>query len=114
MSLKQRIADDMKAAMRAGDTQRRDTIRLLQASIKQREVDERIVCDDATIIVVLEKMLKQRKDSISQYAAAKRDDLAQKERDEVAILSAYMPQDLSDSEIDVLIVEADTAVVRRS
>lgn len=106
MSLKQRITDDLKTAMRAGDIQRRDTIRLLQAAIKQREVDERIVLDDAVIIVVIEKMLKQRRDSITQYEFAKRDDLAQKERDEVAILSAYMPQALCDSEIDALIAEA--------
>ena len=103
MSLKQKITDDMKAAMRSGDVKLRDTIRLLQAAIKQREVDERIVLDDAAIIVVIEKMLKQRKDSITQYEAAKRNDLAQKEQDEVAILSVYMPQALNDSEINALI-----------
>ncbi len=106
MSLKQKITDDMKAAMRSGDANLRDTIRLLQAAIKQREVDERIVLDDAAIIVVIEKMLKQRKDSITQYEAAKRNDLAQKEQDEVAILSAYMPPALTDSEINALIDEA--------
>ncbi len=106
MSLKQKITDDMKAAMRSGDVKLRDTIRLLQAAIKQREVDERIVLDDAAIIVVIEKMLKQRKDSITQYEAAKRNDLAQKEQDEVAILSVYMPQALNDSEINALIDEA--------
>jgi uncharacterized protein YqeY len=106
MSLKQRIADEMKAAMRSGDTKRRDTIRLLQAAIKQREVDERIVLDDAAIIAVIEKMLKQRKDSIAQYEAAQRIDLADIEKSEVSILNAYMPQALSDSEIDTLIAEA--------
>ena len=106
MSLKQKITDDMKAAMRSGDVKLRATIRLLQAAIKQREVDERIVLDDAAIIVVIEKMLKQRKDSITQYEAAKRNDLAQKEQDEVAILSVYMPQALNDSEINALIDEA--------
>ncbi len=106
MSLKQRITDDMKAAMRSGDTQQRDTIRLLQAAIKQREVDERIVLDDAAVIAVIEKMLKQRRDSIAQYEAAQRMDLAEKEKAEVSVLSAYMPQALSDSEIAILIAEA--------
>lgn len=84
----------------------RDTIRLLQAAIKQREVDERIILDDAAVITVIEKMLKQRKDSIAQYESAKRSDLAEIEKDEVVILSAYMPQPFSESEIDNLIVEA--------
>ncbi|MER0217160.1 MAG: GatB/YqeY domain-containing protein [Nitrosomonas sp.] len=106
MSLKQKITEDMKAAMRTGDTKQRDTIRLLQAAIKQREVDERIVLDDAAVIAVIEKMLKQRKDSITQYEAAQRLDLANIEKEEVAILSAYMPQALNDSEIDALITEA--------
>ncbi|PXW86843.1 hypothetical protein C8R34_1126 [Nitrosomonas sp. Nm84] len=109
MSLKQKITDDMKAAMRSGDTKQRDTIRLLQAAIKQREVDERIVLDDAAVIAVIEKMLKQRRDSIAQYEAALRNDLADKEKDEVAILSAYMPQALNDAEIDTLIAEAISA-----
>ena len=106
MGLKERIADDLKSAMRTGNTKQRDTIRLLQAAIKQREVDERIVLDDATVIAVIEKMLKQRKDSIAQYEAAKRSDLAEIEKDEVAFLSAYMPQPYSESEIDDLIVAA--------
>ena len=106
MSLKQRITDDMKAAMRSGDVKQRDTIRLLQAAIKQREVDERIVLDDTAVIAVIEKMLKQRKDSIAQYEAAQRMDLAEREKDEVLILNAYMPQALSDAEIGVLISEA--------
>ena len=105
MSLKQRITEDMKAAMRSGDTKQRDTIRLLQAAIKQREVDERIVLDDAAVIAVIEKMLKQRKDSIAQYEAAQRLDLANIEKDEVSVLSAYMPQARDDSEIDALITE---------
>src|SRR5690349_25040196 len=96
----------MKDAMRKGEAKRRDAIRLLQAAIKQREVDERIVLDDAAVIAVIEKMLKQRRDSIAQYEAALRNDLADKEKDEVAILSTYMPQSLSDSEIAVLIVDA--------
>lgn len=106
MSLKQRITEDMKTAMRTGNTKQRDTIRLLQAAIKQREVDERITLDDAAVIAVIEKMLKQRKDSIAQYEAAQRLDLAGIEKDEVAVLSAYMPQALTDSEIDAVIAEA--------
>lgn len=106
MSLKQRITEDMKTAMRTGNTKQRDTIRLLQAAIKQREVDERITLDDAAVIAVIEKMLKQRKDSIAQYEAAQRLDLADIEKDEVAVLSAYMPQALTDSEIDAAIAEA--------
>lgn len=106
MSLKQRITEDMKTAMRTGNTKQRDTIRLLQAAIKQREVDERITLDDAAVIAVIEKMLKQRKDSITQYEAAQRLDLAGIEKDEVAVLSAYMPQALTDAEIDAAIAEA--------
>lgn len=106
MSLKQKITDDMKAAMRSGDTKQRDTIRLLQAAIKQREVDERIELDDAAVIAVIEKMFKQRRDSIAQYEAAQRQDLANVEKDEISVLSAYMPQVLSESEIEVLIAEA--------
>ncbi len=106
MSLKQKITDDMKTAMRAGDTKQRDTIRLLQAAIKQKEVDERIEIDDAAIIAIIEKMLKQRKDSITHYEAAKRDDLATAEQDEINILSVYMPQALSDDEVERLVAEA--------
>ena len=87
----------MKAAMRAGDTRRRDAIRLLQAAIKQREVDERIQLDDAAVIGVIEKMLKQRRDSIVQFEAAQRQDLADAEKYEVSVLQAYMPQALSDA-----------------
>lgn len=103
MSLKERIADDLKSAMRTGNAKQRDTIRLLQAAIKQREVDERIVLDDAAVVAVIEKMLKQRKDSIAQYEAAERPDLAEIEKDEIAFLSVYMPQPYSESEIDDLI-----------
>ena len=99
MSLKDRINDDMKAAMRARETERLGTIRLLLAAIKQREVDERIVLDDAAITAVIDKMIKQRKDSISQFEAAGRTDLVEKESAELTILSAYMPEQLSDAEI---------------
>ncbi len=114
MSLKQKITEDMKSAMRSGNVKQRDTIRLLQAAIKQREVDERIVLDDASVVAVIEKMLKQRKDSVTQYEAARRDDLAGSEREEIAILSVYMPQALSDSEIDTLIAEAIAETGSRS
>ncbi len=106
MNLKQKIAEDMKAAMRAGDTQRRDTIRLLQAAIKQREVDTRTEISDQEVISVIEKMLKQRRDSISQYEAANRVDLADIEKNESQILNAYMPQALSDAEVKSFVDEA--------
>ena len=99
MSLKDRINDDMKAAMRARETERLGTIRLLLAAVKQREVDERVTLDDAAIIAVIDKMIKQRKDSISQFEAAGRTDLVEKESAELTILSAYMPEQLSDAEI---------------
>lgn len=105
MSLKQKITDDMKAAMRAGEIKKRDTIRLLQAAIKQKEVDERIEIDDAVIIAIIEKMIKQRKDSIAHYEAAERHDLANAEQDEIDILSAYMPAVLSEDEVDALVTE---------
>ncbi len=103
MRLKQEITEHMKAAMRSGDTKRRDTIRLLQAAIKQREIDERIEMDDAAVVAVIEKMLKQRRDSITQYEAAKREDLANIEKYEISVLRAYMPQAFSDSEIEHLV-----------
>ncbi|GJL76607.1 MAG TPA: glutamyl-tRNA amidotransferase [Nitrosomonas sp.] len=113
MNLKQKITDDMKAAMRAGNTKQRDTIRLLQAAIKQKEVDERIELDDAAIVAVIDKMLKQRKDSIEQYEAAQRHDLAAVEKDEISILSTYMPKGFSDEEVDVLINEAISAAAAK-
>lgn len=105
MDLKQKIADDMKAAMRSGDSKRRDAIRLLQAAIKQREVDERITLDNGAITSVIEKMLKQRKDSIAQYEMAKRQDLAEAEKFEIEVLQAYMPQPLSEEEVIRIINE---------
>jgi uncharacterized protein len=106
MSLKVRISDDMKSAMKAKDTERLAAIRLLMAAIKQKEVDERIELDDAAIVVVIDKMLKQRRDSISQYEAAQRQDLADKEKAEMVVLMAYMPQQLSEAEIDELVAKA--------
>jgi len=109
MNLKQQITEDMKTAMRAGDSKRRDAIRLLLAAIKQREVDERIELDDAAVVAVIEKMLKQRRDSISQYEAAQRQDLADAEKYEVGVLQAYMPQALSEAEVESAVAEAIAA-----
>ncbi|WP_107692281.1 GatB/YqeY domain-containing protein [Nitrosospira sp. Nsp2] len=106
MNLTQQISEDMKTAMRAADTKRRDAIRLLQAAIKQREVDERIQLDDAAVVGVIEKMLKQRRDSIVQFEAAHRHDLADAEKYEVSVLQAYMPQAMSDAEIEEAVSEA--------
>ena len=106
MSLKDQITEDMKAAMRAKDSDRLSGIRMLLAALKQREVDERIVLTDADVIAVTEKLIKQRRDSISQYQAANRQDLADKERAELAIYQAYMPQALSDTEVETAIAAA--------
>jgi uncharacterized protein YqeY len=106
VNLKQQITEDMKAAMRAGDNRRRDAIRLLQAAIKQREVDERIVLDDTAVVAVIEKMLKQRNDSITQYEAANRHDLADAEKYEVGVLRVYMPEALSDAEVESAVTDA--------
>ena len=106
MSLKARITDDMKSAMKAKETARLGAIRLLLAAIKQREVDERIQLDDPAVIAVIEKMLKQRKDSITQYEAAKRQDLADAEKFEVEVLSAYMPQAMSADEVASIVAQA--------
>jgi uncharacterized protein YqeY len=99
MSLKDQITDDMKAAMRAKDSERLSTIRLLLAEFKRREVDERIELNDTQVLAVVEKMLKQRKDSITQFESGGRQDLADKEKSELAVLSAYMPAGLSDEEV---------------
>ncbi|MBZ0091979.1 MAG: GatB/YqeY domain-containing protein [Sulfuricellaceae bacterium] len=99
MSLKARVTEDMKAAMRAKETARLSAIRLLLSAVKQREVDERIELDDAQVVTVIEKMLKQRRDSIGQFEAAGRQDLADAEKFEVSVLEAYMPQQLGDAEI---------------
>lgn len=106
MSLKQRINEDMKSAMKAKETARLGAIRLLMAAIKQKEVDERIELDDAGVIAVIEKMLKQRRDAIAQYEAAKRQDLADAERFEAEVLSAYMPQAMGADEVAVIVARA--------
>ena len=109
MSLKQQITEDMKTAMRAKDTARLGAIRLLLAAIKQREVDERIVLSDADVLAIIEKMNKQRRDSISQYEAANRQDLADVEKFEMTVLASYMPQQLSDAEVATAVAEAIVA-----
>ncbi|MCG8991508.1 GatB/YqeY domain-containing protein [Laribacter hongkongensis] len=106
MTLKTRITDDMKTAMKAKDSVRLGALRLLLAAIKQKEVDERIELDDAAIIAVIDKQLKQRRDSISQYQAAQRADLADKEQAEMDVFAVYLPQPLSEAEIDALIESA--------
>lgn len=109
MSLKEQITDDMKAAMRARDSERLGTVRLLTAAIKQKEVDERIELDDAQVLAVIEKMIKQRKDSITQFEAGGRQDLADKERTELTVLAAYMPAALSDAEVQSAVTAAVAA-----
>lgn len=109
MSLKQQITDDMKAAMRAKDTARLGAVRLLLAAMKQREVDERIELSDADVIAIIEKMNKQRRDSISQYEAAGRQDLADVEKFEMTVLANYMPQQLGEAEIIAAVAEAIAA-----
>ncbi|MGB3394440.1 MAG: GatB/YqeY domain-containing protein [Stenotrophomonas sp.] len=99
MSLKQQLTDDMKAAMKGGDKHSLGVIRLINAAIKQREVDERIELDDTAVIAVLDKMVKQRKDSVTQYEAANREDLARIERDEIVVVERYLPAKMGEAEI---------------
>ena len=106
MTLKYQLTEDMKNAMRAGEKHRLGVIRLMLAAIKQREVDERIELDDTQILAALEKMLKQRRDSVSQFEAASREDLAIIERDEMAVIETYLPTKLNDAEIDALVTAA--------
>ena len=106
MTLKAQLTEDMKAAMKSGDRARLDVIRLINAAIKQREVDERIVLDAAAVLCVLEKMLKQRRATITQFEAASRNDLADKEKAEVVVIQHYMPAQLSDAEVDAAIAAA--------
>jgi uncharacterized protein len=106
MSLKERITEDMKSAMRAGEKERLGTIRLALAAIKQREIDERITLDDGQVLAVLERMIKQRKEAITQFQAGGRADLVAKESAEIALLETYLPARLSDAELDALIAAA--------
>ena len=109
MSLKERITDDMKAAMRSGEKARLGVIRMITSAIKQREVDERISLDDVQVLAVLDKMVKQRKESVEQFRAGNRQDLVDKEMAEIAVLQAYLPAAISDAEIDALVGEAIAA-----
>ena len=106
MPLREQITEDMKSAMKAREAERLGALRLLLAAMKQREVDERITLDDAAVVSVVEKMIKQRKDSIAQYEKAARQDLADKERYEISVIEKYLPQQLSQAEIDAIIAEA--------
>ena len=106
MSLKQQLTEDMKAAMKSGDKHSLGVIRLINAAIKQREVDERIELDDADVIAVLDKMVKQRKDSVTQYEAANREDLAAVERDEIVVIERYVPAKMGEAEIQAAIAAA--------
>ncbi len=113
MSLKQRLTDDMKAAMKAGEKERLGTIRLMNAAIKQKEVDERVEVDDTQVLAILEKMMKQRKDSVSQFEAANREDLAVIERAEMAIIEQYLPTKLGEAEV-LAVIDAVIAEVGAS
>ena len=106
MALKERITEDMKAAMRSGEKERLATIRLALAAIKQREVDERITLDDTQVLAVLEKMIKQRREAIVQFESGKRPDLVAKETAEIAVLQGYLPAQMSEAELDALIADA--------
>jgi hypothetical protein len=109
MSLKERITDDMKAAMRSGEKERLGVIRMITSAIKQREVDERITLDDTQVLSVLEKMIKQRKESLTMFQAGNRQDLVDKESAEITLLQGYLPTQLSDADIDALIGDAIAA-----
>jgi uncharacterized protein len=109
MPLREQLTEDMKTAMKAREAEKLGAVRLILAAVKQREVDERITLDDPGVIAVIEKMIKQRKDSISQFEKAARQDLADKEKFELGILEAYLPQQLSQAEVDAIIAEAMAA-----
>jgi len=109
MSLKARITEDMKAAMRAGEKERLSCIRMLQAGIKQREVDERVTLDDAQVLAVIDKMIKQRKESVAQFEAGNRADLVAKESAEIALLTGYLPAQMDAAELDAMIKDAIAA-----
>jgi uncharacterized protein YqeY len=109
MALKERITEDMKAAMKAADKERLGTIRLALAAIKQREVDERITLDDTQVLAVLDKMIKQRREAITQFQTGGRADLVAKETAEIGVLQAYLPAQMSEADIDALIAQSIAA-----
>jgi hypothetical protein len=114
MALREQLNEDMKAAMKAREAEKLAALRLLLAAVKQREVDERITLDDAQLIAVIDRMIKQRKDSIAQYEKAARQDLADKEKFEISVLEGYLPQQLSQAEIDAAVAEAIAATGAKS
>ncbi|HEY4999203.1 MAG TPA: GatB/YqeY domain-containing protein [Usitatibacter sp.] len=114
MALREQLNEDIKVAMKAREAEKLGALRLLLAAVKQREVDERITLDDAGVIAVIEKMIKQRKDSISQFEKAARQDLVDKEKFELAILEAYLPQQLTQGEVEAVIAEAIASSGARS
>jgi uncharacterized protein YqeY len=109
MALKERITEDMKSAMRAGEKERLATVRLALAAIKQREVDERVTLDDTQVLAVVEKMIKQRREAISQFETGGRADLVAKEQAEIAVLQGYLPAQMTEADLDALIAEAIAA-----
>ena len=114
MTLRDRVNDDIKLAMKAREAERLGTLRLLAAAMKQREVDERITLDDAGVVAVVEKMIKQRRESIAQYEQDSRQELADKERAEIVVLEAYLPAQLSEAEVDAIVAEAVAASAAKS
>ena len=114
MSLRNQLNEDIKSAMKARETERLNALRLMLAAVKQREVDERITHDDAGVVSVVEKMIKQRKDSIAQYEKAARKDLADKERYEISVVEAYLPKQMSQQEIEAAVAEALAATGAKS
>ena len=109
MALRERLNEDIKAAMKAREADKLNALRLMLSAVKQREVDERITLDDAGVVAVVEKMIKQRKDSIAQYEKAARQDLADKEKYEIGVIEAYLPQQLSQAEIEKVVADAIAA-----
>ena len=114
MALREKLNEDMKSAMKAREQEKLAALRLMLAAVKQREVDERITLDDAQMVAVIEKMIKQRKDSIAQYEKAARQDLADKEKFEISVLEAYLPQQLSQAEVEAAVAEAIAATGAKS
>jgi len=114
MALREQLNDDIKDAMRARDSERLNALRLLSAAAKQREVDERITLDDAALIAIVEKEIKKRRESIAQYEKGQRQDLADKEKFEISVIEAYLPQQLSPAEVDAIVAEALAATGAKS
>ena len=106
MALREQLADDIKTAMKARDTERLNALRLLSAAVKQREVDERITVDDAGFVAIAEKEIKKRRESVAQYEKAQRQDLADKEKYEIAVIEVYLPKQLSPAEVEAIVAEA--------